>query len=129
MKVRVSTVDQLLEDFEELGLGDFSVAVLVDGLDELMHLLVLDLSVAAQALECVVDETEDLIALQCPVLIDVVFTEDGINGLPQLVVTRLRTHPHNNIKYIHPHHHLHPLPPKTPSFYTSPPSPPHPHTT
>jgi hypothetical protein len=86
--IRSSSVDELLEDFEELWLGDLSVSVLVDGLDELADLVVLDLSVAAEALEGVVDEAEDLVALQRPALVRVVLVEDRVDCLPQLVVAR-----------------------------------------
>ena len=87
--IRSSSVDKLLQDFKQLSFGDFSVTVLVDGLNELPDLIALDLTVATETLEGVVDEGEDLITLQRAALVRVVLVEDGIDGLTQLVVSRL----------------------------------------
>jgi hypothetical protein len=84
--------DELFEDFEEFGLRDFGVVVLVDGLDELVDLLRLHLSVPAETLEGVVDEVVDLIALKGARLVSVVLCEDSVDGLSQLVVCWLSTH-------------------------------------
>ena len=84
--------DESLEDFEELGLGDLGIVVFVDGLDELVDLLRLDLSVAAEALEGVVDEVVDFVPLEGARLVCVVLAEDGVDRLPELVVTGLATH-------------------------------------
>jgi hypothetical protein len=54
----------VFENFEEFRLGDLAVSVLIDGLDELVDLLCLDVSIATQTLEGVVDEAENLSALQ-----------------------------------------------------------------
>ena len=84
--------DELLEDFEELGLGDLGVVVLVDGADELLDLLLRDLAGPAEALEGVVDEVVDLVALERARLVGVVLVEDRVDRLPELVVTGLATH-------------------------------------
>lgn len=67
-------------------LGDFGVTILVDGLDELGDFLFLDLSVAAETLEGVIDQVEDLVALEGARFINVVFGEDSLDGLSQLIV-------------------------------------------
>ena len=41
------TVDELLEDLKEFGLGNFAVSVLIDGGDELVDLLLGHLSISA----------------------------------------------------------------------------------
>lgn len=81
-----SSADEFFEDIEEFRFGDLGVSVFVDGLDELAHFLLLDLSAAAQTLEGIVDEAVDLSSLQSPVLVQVVFGEDGVDGLSELVV-------------------------------------------
>jgi hypothetical protein len=86
---RSSSVDELLQDFEEFSLGDLAVSVLVDGLHELSGLVVLHLAIAAQALEGVVDEIGDFFSLEGAALVVVVLVEDGIDCLAQLVVGRL----------------------------------------
>ena len=87
-----SCADEFLENLKQLVFGDFGVTVFVDGLDELVDLFFLDLSVAAQTLEGVVDEEENFIALQGAGFVDIVFGENGFDGLSQLVVRWLRTH-------------------------------------
>lgn len=82
-----SSVDELLEDLEELCLGDLAISVLIDGLDELADLVALDIPVAAEALEGIVDQAKDLAALQGARFIRVVFVKNGVDGLTQLVVT------------------------------------------
>jgi hypothetical protein len=101
-----SSSDEVFENFEELGLGDFAVAILVDGLDELVDLLCLDVTVAAQTLEGVVDEAENLIALQGAGLVLVVLAEDGIDCLSQLVVARFGHHQLIYVELTYPNAHL-----------------------
>lgn len=86
------SVNKLLEDFEQLRLWNFSVAVLVDGLDKLVDLLAFDIPIAAKALEGIVDEAEDFVALQGARLVVIVFAEDGVDGLSELVVARFLAH-------------------------------------
>jgi hypothetical protein len=92
MALRSVASNELLEDFEELGLGDLTVAVLVDGLDELVDLLGLDSPVAAETLEGIVDEVVDLVAFESSRLVSVVLVEDSVDGLSELIVGWFATH-------------------------------------
>ena len=79
--------DNLLEDLEELGLGDLAIGVLVDGSDELVNLGLLDLPVLAHVLESIVDQLGDLVGLQGSALVGVIGIENGIDGVLEVLVT------------------------------------------
>lgn len=58
-----SFADNFLEDFEELGFGNFAIRVLVHGSDELVNFLLGDLPVLFHMFESMIDELGDFISL------------------------------------------------------------------
>jgi hypothetical protein len=49
------SIDEFLEDFEELIFGDFTISILVDGLNELGDLFTFDVAITTETLKSIVD--------------------------------------------------------------------------
>jgi len=80
-----STIDKNLQDFQQLNLGDLAITIFINGLDELIDFLVFNWSIAAKTLEGVVYEAKDLVTLEGSRFVSIIFVEDGINSLGQLL--------------------------------------------
>lgn len=86
------TVDQLFEDVEEFWLGNFAVSIFIDGIDELVDFLLSHLSISTETFKSIVDEVEDFIVFQSSTSVSIVFWENGIDSLSELIVTGFATH-------------------------------------
>ena len=80
------SVKDLSEDLIELGLLDLSVSGLVDSLDELLDLLLGDLTVLSELLEGSLDEVVDLLLVKAIAVVLVELAEHGIDGFSELLV-------------------------------------------
>lgn len=80
------SVKDLSEDLIKLGLLDLSVSGLVDSLDELLDLLLVDLTVLSELLESSLDEVEHLLLVKALTVVFVELAEHGIDGFSKLLV-------------------------------------------
>lgn len=77
--------DKLLKDKEQLLLADAAVAVGVDWTDKLFDVLLRNVARAAAISERIVHDCFHLSEVKSAALVDVVFAEDCINSLPDLL--------------------------------------------
>jgi hypothetical protein len=80
------SLKHFLEDFIELSLLDLSVSGDVNGTDEPLDIGLADLFVGVHVLEGIADKTVDLIGIEGAVSVLVVFAEDGIHSILELLV-------------------------------------------
>lgn len=87
MIINGSARDQLFQDIEKLRLSNLSVPVFINGTDELVDLGISNLFTPTQTLEGIIDEAENLVSLKSATAVGVIFIEDAIDGLSELVVS------------------------------------------
>lgn len=80
------SVNDSLEDFEEFGLCDLSVSVFVYGSDELVDLLLADLSSLSHMFKGVVDQGGNLVGFKSSTLVLVISIEYGVHGVSKVLV-------------------------------------------
>lgn len=83
-------LQEFLEGVEELCLIDNAVAVLVDGFDGFHGLLVIDVHIDPQLLKEVVEKESELLRVESPVPISVIFVENRVYVAFQDLVLKVR---------------------------------------
>lgn len=79
--------DDSLENFEEFRFGHLAIIVLIDGRNELVHLILRDIPSLSHMFEGIIDKGGDLICLQSSTLILIIGIEHCIYSISQVVVT------------------------------------------
>lgn len=75
-----------LEDLKELHLGDPAIMVLVDRIEKFLNFIVIDLAILAHLFKDVVQKLADFTCFKSVALVDIVLTEDSVDGLSQLSI-------------------------------------------
>lgn len=78
-------VEDLLEDCKQFRLGNFSISIDIDSLDEAIDLIRGDFMLAAHMIQSIIDQVEHFTALKCSTLVSIIFSKHSIHSLSKLI--------------------------------------------